>query len=108
MAIRLIEDDERYEFVYEGAKLIYARPSPGQRSHWIKKHTNAKGIVNWVALSIEAIQWSVSGWQGVVDGEGNEVEFDKEELKRLPADVIDEFILQLGLASPEEVSEKKA
>lgn len=107
MAIRLIEDDERNEFAFEDSKLFYSRPSPGTKARWTKANTNSKGHINWNKLAMVAITESVSGWKGVIDGKGNEVPFEKELLKKLPGDVVEEFIAHLDLADPDQVSEKK-
>lgn len=107
MAIRLIEDDERNEFIFEDSKLIYSRPSPGTKARWTKANTNAKGHINWNKLAEVAIIESVSDWEGVIDSKGNEVEFDKELLRKLPGDVVEEFIAHLDLADPDQASEKK-
>ena len=109
MAIKLVQEDERLEFLYEGATLFYRRPSNSKQNFFIKKHTNKRsGNIDWVKVTTDVLNFCVLGWKGVLGGDGKEIEFETNLLGKLPTDFVADFMGEIGIANPEDVTEKKA
>jgi len=91
MPIKLIKEDERLIFEFEGAELIYRRIPQNLQRQWVKECTNRKtGFVDWARIGQKAMQYAVLSWGGVEDDNG-EVEFNKDLLDCLPGAMINEF-----------------
>ena len=108
MTIRLVEEDERLEFRSEGATLYYRRPSQSKQGFFARKNTKRQtGITDWVAVTKDLLNYCILDWEGVVGRDDEVVSFDKSLVEKLPADLVSEFINEIGIANPERAAEKK-
>lgn len=99
MAVRLIRENERNIFDYEGAKFYYRRISVTQ-SMVINKRNTKRGITDHLAAGLEIVQWCLLDWEGVEDETGQSVPFSKECIKDLPDDLVTELTSALRESCP--------
>jgi len=99
MAVKIVKKDERLSFEVEGSTFHYRRISSPEQNRIVTKHTK-KGRQNWERINNDFIEIGLLGWDNVEEEE-TQIEFSFEDAKRLPSEVIDEFLLRSGAARPE-------
>lgn len=99
MAVRLITENERNVFEYDGTKFYYRRVGATQTLVINKKHTK-RGITDFAAVGYEIVEYCLLDWENMEGADGELVPFSKELIKQLPDDVIQELSTQIRESSP--------
>lgn len=104
MPAMLITTSEKLIWRHEetASHLLYRRPS----SEFIRKtqaSNTSKGITNNQAVVDTLLEWSITGWSGIVDSTGAEVPFEKELIAHLPETYRAAFVEALYAINPEAV-----
>ena len=97
MSIRIISDSEVLTKVIDGATFYYRRVPAHVRARIIDQNTNKRtGNVNWGSASLAILEYSITGWDSVVDDVGKPVGFKRELVGYLPDAVQNELVELLG------------
>ncbi|NOY60297.1 MAG: hypothetical protein GXO75_15415 [Calditrichaeota bacterium] len=83
MSLKLITNQEKLKLEFHGATFYYRRTLPLDYKAIVDKHT-VRGKLDFDAAMKETLEKYVIGWEGVVDDDGNEVEFKPDLLWQLP------------------------
>jgi hypothetical protein len=94
MAIRLINQDERFSKTIDGATFHFRRIPSFEQAKIEHKYTR-KGVEQKRDIVDSVLEYAVLGWDGVVDHDNNPILFRSELVKMLPeeakAALLEEF-----------------
>ena len=109
MSIRIIKQDEKLTFSYEGEKYHYRRPTLQERKRWTQNATDKRGNTDAYKLIEMVIPSCLIGWEpgAVIDETGANIDYSAQVALALPEDFYVAFLDCLGMSNPEGDSEIK-
>lgn len=100
--VLLVQPDESYSIGLQGSTFIYARPTLQQMRRCDRIARNGN-LVNDDIARDERLKLCLKDWQGVEDGEGGEVKFDKAIVSLLPGSIKAQLDNAFGAQLPEQI-----
>jgi hypothetical protein len=83
VAIKLISEQERHSLSIGESTIYYRRVPSGVQQKFRQKHTH-RGVLNDPAWVEEVLAYSLLGWEGVQDVDGQPVPYSTELIRYLP------------------------
>lgn len=98
MPVRLVSEQEKLVVEIEGSKFFYRRIKSIERQNIIRKHSRRGNILdaNWGAATQEMIKLCVTGWENVIDGNGEPIKYEPELIESLPDSVLTRISEAIG------------
>jgi len=95
MPVVAISKDEKLVYTVGDTIFYYKRISSERASAIRRKHTK-RGELDAGAAGFEMLQIYLLGWENFQDWDGNQVEFNFENIRRVPDEVLAELITMIS------------
>lgn len=100
MGLRLITEEELLTFDGPGFKVHYRRLPNKRRAQIIDRNTKRGGVTNFTQATIEMLEYSVKGWEGVYergeDGKRKDIPFEPSKISMIPDLVQSDLVEVIG------------
>ena len=103
--IRLIDEEEEYEFKWGDSSIFYRRVPSSVMRRIEQKHTNRRGILNERGMADDVFAYAIRRWTKVDDGKGGLAEFEAALVAKLPEEVRGDLAELLYAGNPDGGSE---
>jgi len=98
--VKLITAEETLVLSVGESRFLYRRIRAAEKHNILQKYT-VRGQIDQTAAAVEILRLCLKGWEGVQDGEGNEVAFATELIEALPEMVLMQLEIAVISASGE-------